>query len=64
MNDHHLTDSDLDQVSSGMTCQTSLAVSSIYLLTAQALNALGDPAGSQYFSGKAAGVLEGGGCPK
>ena len=64
MNDlYHLTEGDLDQVSGGMDCSTAIAVAQAYTTFAGVLNALGDSAGSMYFSGRAMGVLDGG-CPK
>jgi hypothetical protein len=59
-----LNDAELEVVSGGMTCDTALIVSNIYLTAATALLGLDNPAGASYFAGKAGGVREGAGCPK
>jgi len=55
-----LNDNELDLVAGGMDCKSSMAVAQVYILTAEALGALGNSAGSAAFSGRAQGVLEGG----
>jgi hypothetical protein len=58
-----ITDGDLDQVSGGMDCKTALLVAGLYESVATIAAAAGNAALSSYFSGKAAGLVDGG-CPK
>jgi bacteriocin-like protein len=60
---HELNDAELNEVSGGMDCRSAIAVAQVYVSVAGVLGALGDSAGSAYFSGQAKGVLQGG-CPK
>ena len=55
-----LNDAELETVAGGMDCKSAMAVAQVYIITADALGALGNSAGSAVFSGKAQGVLEGG----
>jgi bacteriocin-like protein len=50
---------ELDAVSGG-TCDTAIAISSVYFLTSQILGLLGDSTGSAYWEGKGEGVQTGG----
>ena len=59
-----LNGAEVEVVAGGMTCDTALVVSNIYLTAATALLGLGQPAKAAYFAGKSGGVTEGAGCPK
>jgi hypothetical protein len=59
-----LANTDLDQVTGGMDCDTAVGVAATHACTAAALSALGELGLSQVYAGKALGVLEGAGCPK
>jgi hypothetical protein len=54
---------ELDKISSGMTCESALGVSSVYRLTGDILLLLGNAQGATGFYGLAQGV-EQGGCGK
>lgn len=57
---HELNDGELEAVVGGMDCKSAMAVAQVYIITAEALGAMGNSAGSAPFSGRAQGVLEGG----
>ena len=64
MNDdvHELTETEAPTIAGGTDCKTAIAMAQVYVITGDALRALGDKEGAASMYGRAYGVLDGG-CP-
>jgi len=57
-----LTDTEAATIAGGTDCKTAIAMAQVYVITGDALRALGDKEGAASMYGRAYGVLDGG-CP-